>query len=183
MRIRNAASRRSERGYSLPEMLVVVAIIGLISLVGVPSFISMQRSMKVKSSLRQFTADVRGARQRAVTQYRRVAVSFETGAGKNSYVIREFTGLDGGGNEVWQTVTTRELDDSVYLATSTFTDLSSPADGTKDVVFRNNGSLQPLAVEPSEYQVTLRTDWDLPYNQFKIQVSPSGTIKSIGSHF
>lgn len=183
MRIQDASSRRSERGYSLPEMLVVVAIIGVISLVGVPSFISMQRSMKVKSSLRQFTADVRGARQRAVTQYRRVAVSFETGAGNNSYAIREMTGLDADGNEVWLTFTTRELDDAVYLATTTFEDVSDPADGTSDIIFRNNGSLQPLAVEPSEYHVTMRTDWDLPYNQFKIEVSPSGTIKSIGSHF
>jgi len=59
--------------------IVVVAIIGIISLVSVPNFISMQRSGKLKASLREFTSDIRRMRQRAVTRHLRTTLSFTAG--------------------------------------------------------------------------------------------------------
>ncbi|MHB0969309.1 MAG: pilus assembly FimT family protein [Thermoanaerobaculia bacterium] len=66
---------RSTRGYSLAELLVVVAMIGVISLVTVPQFMAMFRSAKLKSSLRQFTGDARASRARAVGKHKPVRLS------------------------------------------------------------------------------------------------------------
>lgn len=68
-----------QSGYSLPEMLIVVAIIGIISLVTVPAFINLQKSNKIKTSAREFNTTLRAARQRAVTTNMQTKVGFETG--------------------------------------------------------------------------------------------------------
>ena len=41
-------NRTNQRGYTLTEALVVVAIIGMISLVAVPNFIALYRGAKMK---------------------------------------------------------------------------------------------------------------------------------------
>jgi prepilin-type N-terminal cleavage/methylation domain-containing protein len=81
---------RYQRGYSLIELLTVVAIIGVMSLVSVPAFLNYQRSLEVKSSMRQFTADLRAARQRAVTNQANVTVDVPAaGATARTYTITE----------------------------------------------------------------------------------------------
>ena len=57
----------TQAGYSLTEMLTVIAIIGMLALVMVPNFISFYNSNKMKSSMRNFTTDLRSARQLAGT--------------------------------------------------------------------------------------------------------------------
>lgn len=61
-------ARRGESGYSLVEMLVVIAIIGIVSLITVPQFIAMQRSGQLKASMRQVMNDLRLVQQKAITQ-------------------------------------------------------------------------------------------------------------------
>lgn len=80
---------RFQRGYSMMEMLVVVGIIGILTLVTVPNFIAMRKSSIVKGSLRQFTSDLRAARQRAVTASSIVRVSFVEG--QRIYYLHEST--------------------------------------------------------------------------------------------
>ena len=53
---------KNQRGYSLMEMLVVVAIIGVLMLVTIPNFINMRKSTIVKGGLRQFTNDLRASK-------------------------------------------------------------------------------------------------------------------------
>lgn len=173
-----------QRGYSLPELLIVVAIVGMISLIGVPAFISYFNSMRVNSALRAFTADVRGARQRAVTTNRPVKFSFETGAGERSYWIAD-------GNTAGTTWTLvggeRELPEWVYLNDTTFVDEDDPADGQADIIFQPNGTITRAdgSAMPTEtvdgQQVTLveiRTDTDVPFNQYIVYFQQSGRLST-----
>src|SRR2546423_10800404 len=85
----NMLTRKAQRGYSLPEMLVVMAIIGILSLIVVPNFMSFYRSTKLKSSMRQFTTDLRGARQRAVADNSITKLVFKTDVQGGGYTIYE----------------------------------------------------------------------------------------------
>ena len=162
------------------EMLIVVGIIGVISLIAVPSFMSMRRAMQVKSSVRQLTSDIRSTRQRAVTKHEKSKLSFTTGVGATGYVIWEHDGLDAGGNDQWKPLQFRQLDQVSFYSTN-FTDVDTPADGKKDIVFRMNGSLDQPTGFP--YEFVVRTDWDIPENEYKIVVGAAGNLKAIASHY
>ena len=76
------SDRTAMRGYTLIEILVVVAIIGIMSLVTVPQFVSYQQSSALKGAMRNFNADLRNCRQLAVARYVQVRMEFAT---PNSY--------------------------------------------------------------------------------------------------
>lgn len=59
---------RLQRGYSLIEMLVVVAIVAIVTLVTVPNFMAMRNAIKVKASMREFMNSVRWAQRVAVSE-------------------------------------------------------------------------------------------------------------------
>src|SRR5512132_2739828 len=105
---------RRESGYSLVEILVVVAIIGVISLVTVPNFIAMQHSGKLKTSLRSFVSDIRGARQRAVTRHVKTKVSFVTGTATTArqYTVAEFNQATSTWTQIGQA---KNLEEACYV--------------------------------------------------------------------
>ncbi|HEY8133899.1 MAG TPA: prepilin-type N-terminal cleavage/methylation domain-containing protein [Thermoanaerobaculia bacterium] len=130
---------RSQAGYSLAEMLTVVAIIGVLALVMVPNFMSFYQSNKMKSSMRNFTTDLRSTRQLAITQGRQAALSFKTGSNERSYDM--YLGDKPFASKTWTAQTgpgrnrpTKILDDIAYFPANgastpqTFTD----ADGDID---------------------------------------------------
>lgn len=132
----------AQRGYSLPELLVVVAIIGILSLVTIPGFTNMYRARKLKVSLTKVANDVRGARQRAVTNSSFVRLAYVPD-GRAYYV---FESTDEGAT--WSALgnNPRMIEDSVYFVNgsggSAFTD--SVDDGSlgdlPDIVFTRTGT-------------------------------------------
>lgn len=178
-----------QRGYSLVELLVVVGIVGLISLVGVPAFITYFNSARVTSALREFTTELRGARQRAVTRNRPVKFSFETGAGERSYWIYDG---DAGGTSWTLLGAERQLPEYIFLHDSTFEDEDDPVDGQLDIVFQPNGTItqmdgSPMVTETEGgKQVTkllLRSESDIPYNEYTIYFSASGQLSTTRSKY
>lgn len=162
----------AQKGYSLVEALVVVAIVGLVSLVTVPNFITMYRSSKFKSSLRQFTSDIRSARQHAVSINRTTRVSFEAGDGKRTYEIAETTGQDLS-TATWTTIEENTMEETVFFHSAPgITNVDNSADGTLDLVFKNDGTII------QEGDVILRTTDQIPYNQFTVDISPVGKLST-----
>jgi prepilin-type N-terminal cleavage/methylation domain-containing protein len=186
---------RSQSGYSLTEMLVVVAIIGVLALVMVPNFVGFYESNKMKSSMRNFTTDLRSVRQLAISQGKQAAMSFSTGNGQRAYNWYlgdkpfnsvNWTPQNGPG----RTRPTKYLDDIAYFpATSTatpqtFTDVldcsANPCvtgtDGKIDVIFFPDGHVQiPTAVTTGT--ITIKTNLSkIPKPQYAITVSPSGRV-------
>ncbi|HEV3485817.1 MAG TPA: prepilin-type N-terminal cleavage/methylation domain-containing protein, partial [Vicinamibacterales bacterium] len=58
--------KSARAGYSLVEILVVVAIVGIITLAGVPQLLKYSRSAAVRAAANQIVGDIRAVRQKAV---------------------------------------------------------------------------------------------------------------------
>ncbi|HEX7150743.1 MAG TPA: GspH/FimT family pseudopilin [Thermoanaerobaculia bacterium] len=158
----------AERGYTLTEMLVVVAIVGILSLVAVPNFISMYRSSRLKTSMRQFTNDLRGARQRAVANYSMVRITFSPDAKPGSYEILE--SRDRGAN--WTTLSTRTMQNEVYFTSTNFTDTVA-GDAKPDIVFDRDGT----AVAPGGVgTIEVKSDLKIPVPKYTVSVRTTGKV-------
>lgn len=179
--LRNAAPRKeksmfqphrpSEGGYTLVEALVVVALIGLISLVTVPNFVGYMRANRLRAELRQLNVDIRSARQNAVTKNRVTKISFTPESGV--YTIDETTAKSDFSTAAWTNLETRAMHEQVEINSSTgFTDVDSDED-TIEIVFRNNGT----ALEAGT--LVLRTLDDITLNQYTVTMDTSGRLTTV----
>lgn len=161
----------SESGYSLVEILVVIGMIGVLTLVTVPNFISLYRSSRMKSSLRNFTTVMRNARMTAVTRMERTKVTFTPDGTR--YAIYE--SRDGG--TTWRQIGNDfNLEKRCYFSTtSTFTDQDT--DTYPDVIFFPNGTVNPVPdATTNSGNVVLRTNDNIMYNQYTINVNVTGRL-------
>ena len=169
--MRKQVRSQSSAGYSLVEMLVVVAMIGIISLVTVPNFISLYRASRMKSSLRNLTTVLRNARMLAVSRQERTKVSYTTSG--THYAVYE--SKDSG--TTWTQVgSDRDLEPRVYFSTtSTFTDQDT--DTLPDVIYMPNGTVNPVPdATTSSGNVVIRTDDDIRSNEYTININLNGRL-------
>lgn len=68
----------SVRGFTLLELTVVLAIIGLLMAIAVPAFRSFVPRFRLAAASRELTEDLRGARREALTDKTVVPVVFDT---------------------------------------------------------------------------------------------------------
>jgi prepilin-type N-terminal cleavage/methylation domain-containing protein len=177
-----APPRPSDAGYSLAEMITVVAIVGVLSLISVPAFMNYQRQNTFKTSASNFTTDLRAARAMAIQQAYDVRAEITTGtAGSREY--RFYSSRDG---TTWTPLllkgsdsTVRYLSDKVWFQTlptpMAFQDIGS--NSKPDIVFKPSGAI----VYNSGYSsgaLNIRTDWPkLRVRNYYINTTSSGQIK------
>ncbi|MGA7614205.1 MAG: type II secretion system protein [Thermoanaerobaculia bacterium] len=180
--------KHSSPGYTLIEALVVVAIVGLISLVTVPNFISYLRSAKIKSAVRNFASDMREARQLAVSEHRRVMVSFGT-AGNEIYHYWIYRDMNG----TWELTANGEhsLEPETGDAAKTVSFAAFPSDGFKnvpgedgtgrvDLFYLPNGSVSSDGISPSvptTSTVVVQTSAEVPKKLYTFNISLAGNLK------
>jgi prepilin-type N-terminal cleavage/methylation domain-containing protein len=177
--------RRSSRGFSLAEMIVVVAIIGVLSLISIPAFMNFRNSNTFKSSLRVFVNDLRYARQYAIAHTVLVRIELDApGNQTTSKNYRFFSSADNGAN--WSNLTVpgasgnvKTLPKAVWIESST----SIPLTGsTPEIVYSPNGSVT-LSSGAATGQVVLGAIWKkMAYDRYTIVLSPAGQLTSRGSH-
>ena len=198
---------RRQAGYSLPEMLTVVAIIGVLALVTVPAFINFYQAGKMRASMRNFTTDLRSIRQRAITRGHQTILTYDvtaSGAAERNYK-RSYFFYEGNlpfNSNVWTPValtasgtraSTHTLNDVIYFPANaagtpqTFDDTltcsgttcTNGTDNRPEVMFFPDGRVRvPSGSLVGE--VTLKTDKKITIRQFTIDISPSGNVKAIG---
>jgi prepilin-type N-terminal cleavage/methylation domain-containing protein len=179
-----------QSGFSMVELLTVVAIIGVLALVTVPNFISFYQMNKVKAAMRTFTSDLRTMRQMAITTGLQTRITFtpDTSATLSARAYDYWQGDSAfNGTPVWTRLTqpdltkaklqkgyTRHLEDVVYFPTTgqTFDAVS----GVYSVVFYPDGRVGMPSGSPTTASVVIRTDQKVSKQQFVIDISPSGRV-------
>lgn len=184
-------SSRFEAGYSLPEMLTVVAIIGVLSLVIVPQFVNMYQSARVKSNMRNFTTDLRKMRSLAAERGVQTKLSYATGGNARTYEMY-YGSAAIGTSQTWTKLGSnneyvRSLDsvinfpgDSVSTP-QTFNDVDG--DGKLDIIFLPNGSCS-MPKDPSDPtktlsvgSITIKTPLKrVTVQQYQIDINPVGRV-------
>lgn len=92
---------RKDMGFTLVEMMVVIAIMAIVSAIAVPNFYSYAAGMKLRSASRDLYSTLQSTRMKAVRQNTRWAVQFDAPTPTNYRVID--CGIDnicGNGNDI-----------------------------------------------------------------------------------
>jgi prepilin-type N-terminal cleavage/methylation domain-containing protein len=194
--MQTARTRASQRGYTLAEALVVIAIVGLITGVSVPFFMNYLRQNRVRSSASYFQTALRYARQRAVTKHIQTRVSFLPNTDPGQYTIWDAKYDTNGAVASWTAVQpkVRYLDEGVtfandagqpvadkYDATGSVT---TSNDGQPDIIFGIDGSaLNAANATAAPGTLWLKTKFkSVTYNQYQIQLFSVGTFTVTASH-
>jgi len=78
---------RKDKGFTLVEMIVVIAIMGIVSAVAIPNFYSYAAGMRLRSASRDLYSTLQSTRMKAVRQNTRWAVQFDAPTPTNYRVI------------------------------------------------------------------------------------------------
>ena len=87
------AGARSTRGFTMIEMVVALAIIGVLMIAAIPLLIGYRASRNLDLGAQQLTADLRAAADRARTEHYLILVSFTPASG--AYQVQSLSPTNG----------------------------------------------------------------------------------------
>jgi prepilin-type N-terminal cleavage/methylation domain-containing protein len=157
--------RRSEtsRGYSLPELLIVIALIGLFVLFGGPSVSEAFRSYKVRSVANVLATDIKALRYNAVAN--RTLRTMTLNNQNHLTAPNQYSYTNAKGNPI-----TVRVEDGVNIESASAATISFNIYGSTGV---------------AGTQVVLVSMWinDSRSDRYTISVSPTGTVSTAYSTF
>lgn len=184
------------------EILVVVAIVGIVALVTVPALLQVMPQYRIRSAASETAAAIRLIRQRAVTTRSPWRITFDTSQNRYRYfslnspnadmaVAANWTAMsrDGrnravGDDEEWIQVTAVQLQST----TNSFKDVVCPTNSQIDLIFLRDGSVSDkatcgaaatavLAFTPTPPSVLFSVDSNLiRFNRYYLSVAKNGSV-------
>lgn len=147
MRTQDHATRPRQRGFTIAELMLVVAIIGLVAAITGPRFSNLVSALRSRGAADELATDLAWSRMTAVREGRTVSVRFAT---STSYSIT----LDNG-TAILRTLRTRDLANAYPGTTVTsssarvaFDSRGLLREGTATVTVTRNARTRTLRVSP-----------------------------------
>lgn len=132
---------RNDSGYTITELLTVIAIIGMFSAIAMPSWLNLQRHAAVRAAAEELQSVFRGARMRAIASGRNVGVRFMKSGTTWMYALYD----DRNGNGIKTAEITSGVDKMIarpkrVLDTVRFASIAVP---TKTIIDPDGAKLKP----------------------------------------
>jgi prepilin-type N-terminal cleavage/methylation domain-containing protein len=147
--------RRNTAGFSLPELMVGIVIMGIMIVAAVPNMVSYRESTRMASACDRVAAACRSARARARSENHSIIVEYRT----DEVAIVEDEN-DNGAADVGESVEVYPLPDGVTLSANTFTDNHLVFNGRGQAVDGGSVTLSgAYGVQPRSVRVSAGTGY------------------------
>lgn len=93
---------RKNKGFSLIELIIVIAILAIVLAIAAPNFMAYRDNSNLKEATRDISSDIQLYKQRAVSENKQYRMVFNVGG--NNYTVQS---SDGGGG--WVNVATKSV--------------------------------------------------------------------------
>lgn len=135
--------RKKQSGFTLIEMMIVIAVLAIVAAIAIPNFMSLLPGMRLNGAARQVMGDLMAARMKAVKQNNRFRVFFNNPE-TNQYQILDDDNNNNSAND-GEATTTKNIQDNYHDVT--FSATTNPifyprgtAYGTTVTVTNSSGS-------------------------------------------
>lgn len=143
-------------GFTLIEMMIVIAVAAVIAAIAIPSFMSMLPGMRLNGAARQVMTDLMAARMDAVKQNNKFRIFFNS-PGTNQYQVLDDNNNNGVA-DAGEAITTKNIQDN-------YSDVTFSS--TNDPIFSPKGTATSLPT------ITLQN----PSGSKIVSVSIAGRVK------
>lgn len=157
LRLKKGKAKESQKGFSIPELLIVLILLSILAVLALPQIIASRRVFRFSGMQRQFVASLTDARQAAMTQRLPITFRYNDSTKKTTIYggsfgafgdknnrVSDMTGSGLGANEVRygrpQGATAAALGDS--------SNMTAVSGGVIDVTFQPDGSVVDAANTP-----------------------------------
>jgi prepilin-type N-terminal cleavage/methylation domain-containing protein len=137
---------QSQKGFSLIELMIAVALLGIVAGMAVPAFQGWIQNQNLKSAAQDLLGDFQWVKQKTITENRQYRITFNIAL--NNYVLEQDNGL--GVFQVVRTKTPTFFSGDILITDVTF-------GGNQSVVFQPRGTMSLGHVSIGNGQVSTAT--------------------------
>ena len=157
----------NKKAFTLVELCVVIAIIGIIALIAAPNLVTGLPKYRIKRAARDITSNIRAARSEAIKRSRDITIIFNTTT--NRYQIGEEWYPDGTLSDHYGSGVSFGVGDS---ATAHNGKCSFNEDGECKGTFNSRGMLSSACIVECEIQLT-----NTQNAAYRIRINTAGNIQ------